>query len=233
MTLKIAEIGLNHMGRSDYFYEYVKCLSKKKIDAITIQIIKKSSLSKSYKSCYLNDKKIIDFIKFAKRKFKFVGVVTDDIERLEIFKKLNVNFYKLTSGMLKNTMLIKKILNSSGVKKIYLSTGFSSISDIKKVLKKVGKKKINLIHTSFEKKITKVNLNRINLLKEIFKLPVAYGNHSKYFNCISSSVFFDPCAIFFYVKLNKNLNYPDKKHAVSIKELDQILYNIKENEKLL
>ena len=30
MMLKIAEIGLNHMGRMSYLYEYVKFLSKKK-----------------------------------------------------------------------------------------------------------------------------------------------------------------------------------------------------------
>jgi len=233
MTLKIAEIGLNHMGRMDYFNDYVKFLSKKKIEAVTIQIKKKESLSKSEKNCYLNDRKVIAFIKLLKKNFKFVGLVTDDIERIKIFKKLDINFYKITSGMINNMTLIKKLVNSSGVKQIFLSTGFSSLNDVKKILRKVGRKKISLIHTSFEKEITKVNLSRINLLRKKFKLPVAYGNHSTYFNCISSSVFFNPCAIFFYVKLNKDLNYPDKKHAVSIKELDRILNNIKENEKLL
>ena len=233
MTLKIAEIGLNHMGRMDYFNDYVKFLSKKKIEAVTIQIIKKENLSKSNKNCYLNDRKVIAFIKLLKKNFKFVGLVTDDIERIKIFKKLDINFYKITSGMINNMTLIKKLVNSSGVKQIFLSTGFSSLNDVKKILRKVGRKKISLIHTSFEKEITKVNLSRINLLRKKFKLPVAYGNHSTYFNCISSSVFFNPCAIFFYVKLNKDLNYPDKKHAVSIKELDRILNNIKENEKLL
>ena len=231
--LKIAEIGLNHMGRMSYLNEYVKFLSKKKIEAVTIQVIKKETLGKSYKNCYLDDEKVIAFIKLLKKKFKFVGIVTDDINRIKIFKKFNINFYKITSGMIKNTKLIKKLVNSSDANKIYLSTGFSSLNDIKKILRKVGRKKISLIHTSFKKEITEVNLSRINLLKEKFKLPVAYGNHSEYFNCISSSVFFNPCAIFFYVKLNKNLNYPDKKHAVSTKELDKLLNNIKENEKLL
>jgi len=233
MTLKIAEIGLNHFGRMDYLYDYINFLSQKKIDGITIQIIKKESLSKSNKKFYLDDKKVISFIKIAKKKFKFVGVITDDFDRLMLFNKLNVNFFKLTSGMINNTNLIKKMINYPCTKKIYISTGFSSFKDIKKVLKRVGKNKINLIHTSFDKKITKVNLNKINLLRDEFRIPVAYGNHSQYFSCITNSVFFNPCAIFFYVKLNKNLNYPDKKHAVSLKELDQVLKDIKKNEKLL
>ena len=56
---------------------------------------------------------------------------------------------------------------------------------------------------------------RANMSRELVVVPVAEKlalftkkwNHSEYFNCISSSVFFNPCAIFFYVKLNKNLNF--------------------------
>ena len=233
MTLKVAEIGLNYMGKLDYLYKYIEILSQKKIEGISIQILKKETFNKYNKNFYLDDKKVISFIKLAKKRFRFVCVVTDDIERLDLFNKLKVNYFKLTSGMINNLELIKKILNYSNTKKIYLSTGFSSYNDIKITLKKVGKKKINLIHTSFEKKITKVNLNRINSLRDKFKIPVAYGNHSQYFECISNSVFFNPCAIFFYVKLNKNLKYPDNKHAVSLKKLDKILKNIKNNEKII
>ena len=48
MTLKIAEIGLNHFGRMDYLYDYINFLSQKKIDGITIQIIKKESREKVF-----------------------------------------------------------------------------------------------------------------------------------------------------------------------------------------
>ena len=41
MTFKIAEIGLNHLGKMDYLYDYIKFLSQKKIDGITIQIVKR------------------------------------------------------------------------------------------------------------------------------------------------------------------------------------------------
>ena len=131
MTFKIAEIGLNHLGKMDYLYDYIKFLSQKKIDGITIQIVKRESLSKSNKNFYLDDKKVISFIKVAKKNFKFVGVVTDDFDRLKLFNKLNVNFFKLTSGMINNTKLIKKMINYSSTKKIYLSTGFSSFKTFK------------------------------------------------------------------------------------------------------
>ena len=137
MTLKIAEIGLNHFGRMDYLYEYINFLSQKKIEGITIQIIKKETLSKSNKKFYLDDKKVISFIKTAKKKFKFVGVVTDDYDRLMLFNKLNVNFFKLTSGMINNTNLIKKMINYPSTK-IYSSLALAHLK-ILKVLKKLAK----------------------------------------------------------------------------------------------
>ena len=118
----------------------------------------------------------------------------------------------------------------SNVKQIYLSTGFSSYTDIKNILKKINKKKINLIHTSFKKNFKDINLSRIHLLKKKFGLPVAYGNHSKFLKSIPNSVFFKPSSIFFYVKLNKNLSYPDNLHAIKINSVSSILKNVKENE---
>ena len=67
MTLKIAEIGINHMGNERYFLEYLRLLPKK-IDGVTLQIPKKESLSKSNIKCYLNDDKIIKYIRLLKKK---------------------------------------------------------------------------------------------------------------------------------------------------------------------
>ena len=146
-----------------------------------------------------------------------------------MFSKLHVDFFKVTSGMIKDIKLIKKMIKSNA-KRIYLSTGFSSYADIKKVLSKTGKKKISLIHTSFKKKFSEINFKKILILKKKFNIPVAYGNHSKFINSIPNSVFFEPCSIFFYVKLNNNLNYPDNHHAIKIKSLDNILENIEKSE---
>ena len=40
-------------------------------------------------------------------KIKFVGLVTDDIDRMKFLKKCGLNFYKVTSGMMNNTKLQK------------------------------------------------------------------------------------------------------------------------------
>ena len=228
---KIAEIGLNHMGNEKYLYDYQKILSKKNINGVTIQIPRKNFFKGKFKKYILSDKQIIKFIKSSKKKWNLVGVATSDIDKIDLFEKLDVDFFKVTSGMISNTLLLKKMIKSN-VKRIYLSTGFSSYENINNILKIIVKKKISLIHTSF-KKNKNINFKKILTLKKKFKLPVSYGNHSNQINSLPKSVFLKPSCIFFYVKLNKKLNYPDNDHAISLNSLDPILEKIRRNEKMM
>jgi len=224
----IAELGLNHFGNKKYLTEYQNFLSRKKIDGITIQIPHQSLLKKNQKKFLFDEKKIFDFVKTSKKKFNLVGITTSDHTKIDFFAKLNIDFFKVTSRMITNISLIKK-MQKTKIKTIYLSTGFSNHSEIKKVLKKVTKKKISLIHTSFKKEIADLNLRNIFLLKKKFNIPVAYGNHSAILETISNSVFYEPSSIFFYVKLNQSLKYPDNKYAIKLNQLNYIMKKIKNN----
>ena len=188
-------------------------------------------MQQNQKKFLLNDKIIINFINESKKQFKFVGIATDSAEKIDFFSKQNIDFFKVTSGMFTNIHLIKK-MQKSPVKKIFLSTGFSNHQEIKKILKKIKNKKNLLIHTTFKKDIKDLNLKNINFLKKKFNTPVAYGNHSIFLESIPNAIFYEPDFIFFYVKLNKNLNYPDNKHAIRLNQLDLILKKIENNIKM-
>jgi N,N'-diacetyllegionaminate synthase len=224
----IAEIGLNHFGNEKFLAEYLKVLYKKKIYGVSIQIPQESLMKKNQKKFLLDEKKISRFVKNAKKKFKLVGITTSDVSKVNFFENLNIDFFKVTSGMINNLNLIRK-MQTTKIPQIYLSTGLISTIKLKEILNKLSLEKILLIHTSFEKKIDKINLNRINILRENFNLPICYGNHSDHINAIPNSVFFKPYSIFFYVKMNKKLGYPDNKHAIKFNELDLILNKVKDN----
>ena len=230
-TKLIAEIGLNHLGSIKYLTTFQNFLSKKNIDGLTIQVPGESLMQQNQKKFLLNDKIIINFINESKKQFKFVGIATDSAEKIDFFSKQNIDFFKVTSGMFTNIHLIKK-MQKSPVKKIFLSTGFSNHQEIKKILKKIKNKKNLLIHTTFKKDIKDLNLKNINFLKKKFNTPVAYGNHSIFLESIPNAIFYEPDFIFFYVKLNKNLNYPDNKHAIRLNQLDLILKKIENNIKM-
>ena len=222
----IAEIGLNHLGKEKFLNDYQNTLEKK-VHGISIQIPDKSKMKPSHKKYLFTNKQITKFIKSSKKKFKLVGITTSDKEKIDFFSTLNLDFFKVTSGMVQNYDLINK-MNKTKVQKIFLSTGMVTDSELKKIFSKIDCKKINLIHTSFEKKFEDINFERIQILKKKFNKPVAYGNHSHYRSAISKSVLFKPDYIFFYVKLNKKLNYPDNIHAIKLGELTKILNDIKQ-----
>ena len=158
-----------------------------------------SLMKENQKKFLLNKKKISLFVKNAKKRFNLVGITTSDITKIDFFESLNIDFFKVTSGMINNLSLIKK-MQSTKIDKIFLSTGLISITKLRVILKKLNLKKISLIHTSFDKNIDKINLNRINILKEKFNLPVSYGNHSDHDNAIPNSIFFKPSFIFFMLR---------------------------------
>ena len=230
----IAEIGLNYLGNKIILFKYINFLSKKKIDGISIQILKKSFYKRKYKNYKLEDKTIIEFINLAKKNFNYIGVATDDISLIPKLKKLGINFIKILSKDSKNLKLINKC-KTEKIKNIFISTGYlSTLSSLKKLLKNIKFKKINLIYTNLKNKNTKTDLNQIRKIRESLNLQVSYGNHSVCLDAIPDSVFFLPKAIFFYVKLGgSDINFPDDKHAVKLGKIDTIIKKINKNLKML
>mgnify|MGYP001189208817 FL=1 len=222
-TLFIAEIGLNHLGNSNFLNQYLKVLLSSKIDGITIQILKDSFYKNKFKKFKINNKQIINFINKIKDKKKLAGIVTDDIKKIKFLKKLKFDFYKVLSSNINDIELVNK-LTKTNCKTVFLSTGMTNINKLKTILKKVGKKKISLIHTSFKKNRSQINLNRINTLKKKFKLPISYGNHSKFLGSIKEAQKYKPYAIFFYVKIKKKGKFPDNIHAIELNKVKNYIY---------
>ena len=219
----IAEIGLNHLGNKKILNKYKNFLSKKKIDGVTIQVLKKSFfLNNKFKKFYLNESIHNKFFEFCSKKFKYVGLVTDDVNYLLRAKKKYFNFIKILSKDANNLKLIESC-EKTGVKTIYISTGLISKNILTKICKKIDHKKLNLLYTKFNDKKGKLNLKKINDLRKNFELPVSYGNHSHNLNDIIKSIIYKPYSIFFYVKTDNNkLNFPDNKHAVKLNDLDKL-----------
>ena len=220
--LSFAEIGLNHLGKVSLLDIYLDKLLATNVDGITIQVLKDEFYTKKYKKYKISESNMINFINKIKKKKKLVGIVTNDIQKIKFFNRLKVDFYKVLSTSVKDIELIKKLIKTRSFK-IFLSTGLVNYDEIQDILKKINKKKISLIHTSFEKNKNDINLKRINILKKKFKLPICYGNHSKYIKSLIEAKKYSPYAVFFYVKLEKKLKFPDSVHALKIGEIKNFI----------
>ncbi len=222
MSKIICEIGHNHLGNSKFLFEYLKKLDNKIVSGVSIQLKEPHLYNKEYKNYHLEPNTINKFFRQAKKKFKYVGLATTCGSNLKLLDTKSINFIKILSLDLKNFKLIKQVKKTN--KKIFLSTGFSIIKQIEKTLSIVGKKNIELIHTSFAKNKDNLSLEKINQLRK-FGLPVSYGSHSKNIKTIAYSVFFKPKFIFFYIKRNiksRNIPFRDDKHSVKLKDIKKI-----------
>ena len=219
----IAEIGLNHLGKKKNLFEYLPKLKKAGINSITIQQVE-------HKYSFPRDI-VIEFFNRAKKNFKYVGVSTSRLESLIRLKGIKFDFIKILSSGFQDRQLISYALKSN-LGMVFLSTGLSSFENIKKEIKYHNNKKLSLIYTTFDKNIFNLNLYKIDLMKKTFKIKIAYGSHSHNLNTIPLSLAYTPDNIFFYVKLDKKLSYPDNKHAVPMERLKEIMYKIKFNKKI-
>lgn len=230
----IAEIGLNYLGKESILLEYLDKIASTDVDGITIQVLKRNFYKGKFTKYYLNDQILKNFVNGAKKKFKYVGIASDNLNAISILKKQGIDFVKILSKDTNNLKLIKHCIKEN-IKDIFISTGFGpSLKTLKILIKKLDTKNISLIHTNLKNNDLRINFNKILDLRRDLNLPIAYGSHSKYVETISNSVFYMPSAIFFYVKLNKkNRIFPDDKHAVNLKNLDNITNNINRNIKTL
>ena len=119
-----------------------------------------------------------------KKKKKFGASVWD--EKLVSEFKDYLDFYKVGSGDITNYQLIKEILKTK--KPVIFSTGLSSINEIENLIKFINEedsryftdKKIAILHciTAYPANIEECFLGNIDILKNKFKLPIGYSDHT-------------------------------------------------------
>ena len=233
MTKIICEIGHNHLGSEKFLFQYLDKLDKKKVSGVTIQLKDPKLYKKLYKNYYLDIKTINKFLLKAKKKFKYVGISTNTSSYLNLLDLKQINFFKILSTHIGNYKLINKIKKTK--KKIFLSTGLSTINRVKKIVSKIGKKNIELIHTSFPNSKNSLNLNKIRELKKL-GLPLSYGNHSENIKTVAFACFYDVNYIFIYIKdkfNKKKTPFRDNRHAVKIEQIKKIYNDMANYEKYI
>ena len=254
----IAEAGVNHNGSLKKALKMVDVASNSGADYIKFQTFDPKSLSNSslglaqYQrenskhnshlkmlsklSLLEKDfKKIISRCK--KKKIKFLSSPFD-ILSVNILKKLKVNIIKIPSGQIDDVPYLELI--GTLKKKILLSTGMSSLIDIKKALnvlisKGTPKKNIELLHcvSQYPAENKNLNLNSIKFLKNKLKLPVGFSDHSLGYNAALIAIGLGSRVIEKHFTLDKNLTGPDHKVSLNPTELSIFIRKIKNAEQSL
>tara|TARA_B100000287_G_C20607184_1_gene770536 strand:+ start:224 stop:943 length:720 start_codon:yes stop_codon:yes gene_type:complete len=218
----IAEIGLNHLGSKALAEVYVKQLISANIDGVTLQVREPEYYIKNPHLKFSNYESICKQVHLSNKKF---GIAIADINLVDFFEKINVDFYKVIRNDMLNDKLIKKLISTN--KKLIISTGTCSEKEIQTFISKYKNANITLNHTQLSYNVEDCNLSAINTLKSKFGVDVSYGNHCINHHVLYMSLCYKPSDILFYVKGSKGFKYPDDHHAIVIDKVSKVVNNLK------
>ncbi|MBR9705532.1 N-acetylneuraminate synthase, partial [Candidatus Pacearchaeota archaeon] len=100
-----------------------------------------------------------------------------DTGSVDFFEKFDIPCYKIASASMTDDTLLKHI-RSKG-KPVIMSTGMSTIDQIKHAVEVLGKEDLVILHctSTYPSKPEELNLNAISGLKDLFEVPIGYSGH--------------------------------------------------------
>jgi N,N'-diacetyllegionaminate synthase len=257
-TIIIAEAGVNHNKNINIAKNLISKAATLGVNYIKFQLFdpelivkkntslaeyqkKNSSFSNQFdllKNLSLDKKQIDTLYNFCKKKKLGFLCSPFDINSAQILKKYNLDFLKIPSGEITNYPLIDFI--AKNFSRIILSTGMSTISEIRECLKHLTKynikrKNITLMHctSAYPANYKELNLLALNLLEKEFKLSLGYSDHSQLILTPSIAVSLGARIIEKHFTINKNYKGPDHKASLNPSEFKKMIEMIEITENIL
>ncbi|HPL68459.1 MAG TPA: N-acetylneuraminate synthase family protein, partial [Smithellaceae bacterium] len=128
-----------------------------------------------------------------------------DEASVDFIDKFNVPCYKIASASLTDDELLK-YTRAKG-KPIILSCGMSTIEQLDRAVKVLGKKDLIILHTcsTYPSDYKELNLKAILSLKERYKIPVGYSGHETGIPSSSAAVALGACVVERHITLERSM----------------------------
>jgi N,N'-diacetyllegionaminate synthase len=258
-TFIIAEAGINHNGSLKKALKLIDAAASAGANAIKFQTFQAENLATDYapKARYQKYKsakkenqfqmlKKLEFTdimhrtclkKCKKKKIIFMSSAFD-IESLNYLNKFNLSYFKVPSGEITNIPYLEVLGKIR--KKVILSTGMSSIYEIKKAIKTLvtNGTKISFITlmqctSAYPAPYEEINLNAIATLRDRFKQNIGFSDHSLGVQASIAAVALGAKIIEKHLTLSKKLKGPDHKASLDPREFKFMVQSIRIVEKTL
>jgi len=253
----IAEAGVNHNGDINLGREIIDAAYESGADAVKFQTFiadrlvskntemakyQRENLKKGFsqyemlKSLELGFEDFMELKQYCDGKGILFLSSPFDLESIDFLYEL-VPYYKIPSGEITNSIYLKKIAEKG--KPVIISTGMCYLGDIEKATMTI--REINpdiemvLLHctTNYPTPFTEVNLKAMVTLKEAFKLPVGYSDHTEGIEIPLAAVALGARIIEKHFTVDKNLPGPDHKASLEPCEFREMVRCIRNVEKAL
>ncbi|MFC2043813.1 N-acetylneuraminate synthase family protein [Chloroflexota bacterium] len=242
-TLVVAEIGNNHEGNFDLAKQMIEQAVETGVDAVKFQTIRaerfiartEEKRFQQVKGFELSDEQFRELALLAQAKGLLFLSTPFDFKSVDMLDNL-VPAYKIASGDLTSWYPFLEYIARKD-KPIILSTGMSDVKEIAKALEVIARvssaplnKKVVLLHcvTSYPVPIGEANLLAIPYLKEKFRVPVGYSDHTLGTLSCQTAVALGACVIekhFTYRK--ENQTFRDHALAANLTEMRELVDNIR------
>jgi len=236
----IAEIGINHNGSVSLAKKMIKAAKKCGADVAKFQNAYREDLfrinTKAYrvaKKFVLSDSNYKEIKKYCdKLNIEFMSTPYD-LKSVELLEKLKVKRYKVASADVVDMPLHKKIISTR--KPVILSTGMATIPEIRKTVRFYKQNKMSsltLLHcvSSYPCSSKSINLKSIKKMKQLFKIPIGYSDHSVGNDAAIMSVALGATLIEKHFTINKKLPGADHKISDSPREFSELVKLIRDAE---
>jgi len=246
----IAEAGSNHNGSFEQAKKLIDAAVEAGADAVKFQIFKAENLYSKYtpEFSYLKGENVYELIKNIETPREWIkelikhckGKNIDflasafDFEAVDLLDKY-VPAFKIASFEITDLELIKYAAEKG--KPMIISTGMANLSEIEdaiNAIKSVGNENIILLHCNslYPTPVEIVNLRAIETMKNAFKLPVGFSDHTLGIHIPIAAVAMGACMIEKHFTLDRSLLGPDHSFALEPDELNAMVRCIREVEKV-
>lgn len=246
----IAEAGVNHNGDINIAKKLVDKAKEAGVDAIKFQtfraenLVTKEAPKAEYQKETTGDGSQFEMLKklelsledhiTLKRYCEEKGIMfistPFDFESVDLLEKTDVSLYKVSSGDLTNLPLLSYIANKN--KPIILSTGMANLGEVEEAVEtisKAGNDRTILLHctSNYPTAYEEVNLRAMLTMKEAFKLPVGYSDHTIGIEIPIAAVALGAKVIEKHFTLDRNMKGPDHRASIEPDELKIMVRSIR------
>ena len=193
----IAEIGINHSGSVDFAKKMIDIAVTTGCDAVKFQkrtvdvVYSKEELERERKSVFGNTNGDLKRgLEFGEEEYRVIddyckkkGIIWFascwDEGSVDFMEKFNIPCYKIASASLTDDKLLK-YTRSKG-KPIMLSTGMSTMEQIRHAVSVLGEDNLIILHctSTYPSNAEETNLRVIETFKKEFSCPIGYSGHER------------------------------------------------------
>ncbi|MDO8667867.1 MAG: N-acetylneuraminate synthase [bacterium] len=254
----IAEAGVNHNGSLDLALKLVDAAAFAGADAVKFQTFraeqvvttggemadyqkrnlgKKESQLAMLKKLELKEKYYPVLIQRAKdREIIFLSTPHGGFESVDLLQKLKIPAFKFGSGDLTNLPLLEYAAKFK--KPMIISTGMSSLKEIKeatKAIKKAGNNQIIALHctTDYPLAPENVNLRAMQTMMKELDVLVGYSDHTIDSRATLMAVTLGACMLEKHLTLDRKLAGPDHSASMEPAEFKKMVEQIRSVQEIL